>query len=62
MSSLILFSQSARPGRYATASAGKSMSLASAVNSGMRSLKMDGMEKGMMGLTDLRTVRSVCIK
>ena len=35
---------------------------ASAVNSGMRSLKMDGMEKVLMGLTDLKMVRSVCIK
>ena len=35
---------------------------ASAVNSGMRTLKMDGMEKILMGLTDLKTVRSVCIK
>ena len=29
---------------------------------GMRTLKMDGMEKIMMGLTDLKMVRSVCIK
>ena len=34
----------------------------SAVNSGMHSLKMDGMEKVLMGLTDLKMVRSVCIK
>ena len=34
----------------------------SAVSSGMRTLKMDGMEKVLMGLTDLKTVRSVCIK
>jgi type II secretory ATPase GspE/PulE/Tfp pilus assembly ATPase PilB-like protein len=34
----------------------------SAVGSGMRTLKMDGMEKIMMGLTDLKQVRSVCIK
>jgi type II secretory ATPase GspE/PulE/Tfp pilus assembly ATPase PilB-like protein len=32
------------------------------VEGGMRSLKMDGMEKIMMGLTDLKQVRSVCIK
>ncbi len=32
------------------------------VDSGMRSLKMDGMEKILMGLTDLKQVRSVCIK
>ncbi len=35
---------------------------ASALESGMRTLKMDGMEKIMMGLTDLKQVRSVCIK
>ncbi len=34
----------------------------SAVRSGMRTLKMDGMEKVLMGLTDLKMVRSVCIK
>ena len=34
----------------------------SAVRSGMRTLKMDGMEKELMGLTDLKMVRSVCIK
>ena len=34
----------------------------SAVNSGMHTLKMDGMEKVLMGLTDLKMVRSVCIK
>lgn len=33
-----------------------------AVNSGMRTLKMDGMEKVLMGMTDLKMVRSVCIK
>jgi type II secretory ATPase GspE/PulE/Tfp pilus assembly ATPase PilB-like protein len=33
-----------------------------AVASGMRTLKMDGMEKVIMGLTDLKQVRSVCIK
>lgn len=33
-----------------------------AVESGMRTLKMDGMEKIMQGLTDLKQVRSVCIK
>ncbi|MBS0315531.1 MAG: Flp pilus assembly complex ATPase component TadA [Proteobacteria bacterium] len=33
-----------------------------AVESGMRTLKMDGMEKIMLGLTDLKQVRSVCIK
>lgn len=35
---------------------------AAAVETGMRTLKMDGMEKIMMGLTDLKQVRSVCIK
>jgi type II secretory ATPase GspE/PulE/Tfp pilus assembly ATPase PilB-like protein len=33
-----------------------------AVGSGMRTLKMDGMEKVMMGLTDMKMVRQVCIK
>jgi type II secretory ATPase GspE/PulE/Tfp pilus assembly ATPase PilB-like protein len=33
-----------------------------AVAAGMRTLKMDGMEKVLMGLTDLKQVRSVCIK
>ncbi|MEY4883494.1 MAG: hypothetical protein RIS34_1348 [Pseudomonadota bacterium] len=35
---------------------------AAAVETGMRTLKMDGMEKIMLGLTDLKMVRSVCIK
>ncbi|WP_372828319.1 hypothetical protein [Polaromonas sp.] len=34
----------------------------SAANSGMRTLKMDGMEKILMGLTDIQMVRSVWIK
>jgi type II secretory ATPase GspE/PulE/Tfp pilus assembly ATPase PilB-like protein len=33
-----------------------------AVANGMRTLKMDGMEKILMGLTDLKQVRTVCIK
>ncbi len=33
-----------------------------AVGGGMRTLKMDGMEKVMMGLTDIKMVRQVCIK
>lgn len=33
-----------------------------AVEGGMRTLKMDGMEKVMMGMTDLKQVRQVCIK
>jgi type II secretory ATPase GspE/PulE/Tfp pilus assembly ATPase PilB-like protein len=35
---------------------------AAALEAGMHTLKMDGMEKIMMGLTDLKQVRSVCIK
>ena len=35
---------------------------AASVEAGMRTLKMDGMEKVMMGLTDLKMVRQVCIK
>ncbi|MCY7306541.1 MAG: Flp pilus assembly complex ATPase component TadA [Rhodoferax sp.] len=35
---------------------------AQSVEGGMRTLKMDGMEKVMMGLTDIKMVRSVCIK
>ena len=35
---------------------------AASVEGGMRTLKMDGMEKVMMGMTDLKMVRSVCIK
>ena len=35
---------------------------ASTLASGMRTLKMDGMEKVMLGSTDLKQVRSVCIK
>ena len=37
-------------------------SFSAAVESGMRTLKMDGMQKIMLGLTDLKQVRSVCIK
>ena len=33
-----------------------------AVEGGMRTLKMDGMEKIMLGMTDLKQVRAVCIK
>ncbi len=32
------------------------------VEEGMSTLKMDGMEKVMMGLTDMKQVRSVCVK
>lgn len=35
---------------------------ATGLESGMRTLKMDGMEKIMQGLTDLKQVRAVCIK
>ncbi len=35
---------------------------AHAVEAGMRTLKMDGMEKVMLGQTDLKQVRAVCIK
>ena len=35
---------------------------AAAVEGGMRTQKMDGLEKIMMGLTDIKMVRSVCIK
>lgn len=35
---------------------------AAALNSGMHTLKMDGMEKVLLGMTDLKMVRSVCIK
>ena len=35
---------------------------AAAVEGGMRTLKMDGMEKVMLGLTNLKMVRQVCIK
>ena len=36
--------------------------LQSCLHSGMRTLKMDGIEKALQGLTDLRQVRLVCIK
>ncbi|HJW23832.1 MAG TPA: ATPase, T2SS/T4P/T4SS family [Rhodocyclaceae bacterium] len=36
--------------------------LACALNEGMRTLKMDGMEKVMQGVTDMKQVRAVCIK
>jgi type II secretory ATPase GspE/PulE/Tfp pilus assembly ATPase PilB-like protein len=32
------------------------------ISGGMRTLKMDGMEKVLMGLTDLKQVRAVCVK
>ncbi len=36
--------------------------LQACVEDGMHTLKMDGMEKVLMGLTDLKQVRAVCIK
>ncbi len=36
--------------------------LAQCLEDGMRTLKQDGMEKCMMGLTDIKEVRAVCIK
>jgi type II secretory ATPase GspE/PulE/Tfp pilus assembly ATPase PilB-like protein len=36
--------------------------LACALNEGMRTLKMDGIEKIMQGITDIKQVRAVCIK
>ena len=36
--------------------------LACALEDGMLTLKMDGMEKVLQGITDLKIVRSVCIK
>ncbi len=36
--------------------------LAEALNEGMRTLKMDGIEKVLQGITDMAQVRAVCIK
>ena len=36
--------------------------LATALQEGMRTLKMDGMEKVLSGATDMKQVRAVCIK
>ena len=36
--------------------------LAQALADGMLTLKMDGMEKVLQGMTDLKQVRTVCIK
>jgi type II secretory ATPase GspE/PulE/Tfp pilus assembly ATPase PilB-like protein len=36
--------------------------LATALDAGMRTLKQDGIEKVLMGITDVHQVRSVCIK
>ncbi|MFZ4536788.1 ATPase, T2SS/T4P/T4SS family [Propionivibrio sp.] len=35
---------------------------ATGLNQGMRTLKMDGIEKVMSGITDMKQIRSVCIK
>jgi type II secretory ATPase GspE/PulE/Tfp pilus assembly ATPase PilB-like protein len=35
---------------------------AAALDDGMRTLRMDGMQKALLGLTDLKQVRAVCIK
>ena len=35
---------------------------ATALESGMRTLKQDGIEKVLKGITDIHQVRSVCIK
>ena len=35
---------------------------ATALNEGMRTLKMDGIEKVLLGVTDMKQVRAVCIK
>ncbi|MDP1716885.1 MAG: ATPase, T2SS/T4P/T4SS family, partial [Burkholderiales bacterium] len=36
--------------------------LATALENGMRTLKQDGIEKVLMGITDMKQVRAVCIK
>jgi type II secretory ATPase GspE/PulE/Tfp pilus assembly ATPase PilB-like protein len=36
--------------------------LTTALNEGMHTLKMDGIEKVLSGVTDLKQVRAVCIK
>jgi type II secretory ATPase GspE/PulE/Tfp pilus assembly ATPase PilB-like protein len=36
--------------------------LAIALDEGMRTLKQDGIEKVLQGITDLHQVRAVCIK
>ncbi len=36
--------------------------LATALETGMRTLKQDGIEKVLMGITDIQQVRAVCIK
>jgi type II secretory ATPase GspE/PulE/Tfp pilus assembly ATPase PilB-like protein len=36
--------------------------LATALENGMRTLKQDGIEKVLLGITDVQEVRAVCIK
>ena len=36
--------------------------LAAALEDGMRTLKQDGIEKVLQGITDIHEVRAVCIK
>ncbi|MBI2290170.1 MAG: hypothetical protein HYU73_07520, partial [Betaproteobacteria bacterium] len=36
--------------------------LATALETGMRTLKQDGIEKVLSGITDIHQVRAVCIK
>ncbi len=36
--------------------------LATALEEGMRTLKQDGIEKVLQGITDIQQVRAVCIK
>ena len=36
--------------------------LVTALDEGMRTLKQDGIEKVLQGVTDMRSVRAVCIK
>ena len=39
-----------------------SVVLATAMEEGMRTLKQDGIEKVLQGITDIKQVRAVCIK
>jgi len=36
--------------------------VATALEEGMHTLKQDGIEKVLMGITDMKQVRAVCIK
>ena len=57
---LLVVNETIKQGIQQRAQVGKLF--AAAVAGGMRTLKMDGMEKVLMGLTDLKMVRQVCIK